>query len=61
MTYFEKLKLEHPEYSDQFAEVVEHKCPSHFKYETNRPYGCFYDEFFDCRDCWKREISEGGQ
>lgn len=63
MTCREKLKLDHPEWSEsQFLGAISGGCPSDYGYLEDPPYD---DEFesciIHCKDCWNRKIPEEGQ
>ena len=60
MTCREKLKQEHPDWSEtQIAQTVEAHCPWEYKYLKD-PVGCITNAAadIDCDACWDREIPE---
>ena len=57
MTYYDKLKQGHPDYSEeQLRDIRRTMCPSSFGMED--PTDCGEPHGTVCKDCWTREIVE---
>jgi len=53
MTYFEKLKQDHPEMFDANGKMIKARfCPGQYGYPD--PDHC---EFMNCDDCWNRKFA----
>lgn len=59
MTCLEKLKKEHPGWHEcQFLQVINDGCPSGYGYldDPKDDSGMPACRYYDCKDCWNREI-----
>lgn len=59
-TYREKLKEEHPEAVKEYATGGAVGCPCAYGYEKGQPCKRKKMKDMSCRECWDREMEEGG-
>ena len=57
MTCREKLKMDHPDWTNIDLIVAENECPSYFGYLPDPGFDCLKGPKY-CAKCWSREIPE---